>query len=458
MGYQSFGDVKGDSDSYGKLQAIKLPDLRGKSFLDVGCNAGYFCNAALLAGAGRVVGVDANSREIETARANFPAATFHAGSWDMLPEGEFDVVILLSALHYAEDQAQLIERLMGKVARNGLLVLEVGIAPGLAAEWVPTKRAIDTRLFPTMVQMQRLLERYTYRLIGRSVNQAGDPNPRFVFHVWHRKPVVLACLGDSGVGKSDLARLVAGRSSGGVQTLHIDDRLIDFAAGHGLMDVGADHDLAAGVGLVDLSQLYLAVCRTGLLEELARDTASGLGGSSISLIEGALPSGYRTHFLNQLGQILDADIWSLTPLRVRAIEPRCEIPKQGRESPPTPQSESQSREIVGYVDEFRLGKDGLVVTGWGYDRAHREPIEGVRVVHDGMSLDLMQLNRRRRPDVSTELKSDLDMLGFVVEVPLDAELVERMRRAAEVSPPSVRLWASGMLSAGLHPKSVTMDL
>lgn len=457
MSYQSFGDTRGDSDSYGKLQAIKLPDLRGKSFLDVGCNAGYFCNAALLAGAGRVVGIDASLKDIEVARANFPAATFHAGNWDVLPEGEFDVVILLSALHYAEDQTQLIERLMSKVARNGLLVLEVGVAPGVSAEWVATKRAIDTRLFPTMAQMQKLLERYTYRLIGRSVNQAGDPNPRFVFHVWHRKPVILACLGDSGVGKSDLTRLVASRSGGGVQTLHIDDRLIDFAAEHGLMDAGPDQDVAAGVGLVDLSQLYLAICRTDLLGELARDVASGIRGASISLIEGGLPYGYRTHFLNQLGQILDVDIWSLAPLRVRAIEPRCEIPKQGGESPPGSQPESQSREIVGYVDEFRLGKDGLLVVGWGYDRAHREPIEGVRVDHDGMSLDLMQINRRRRPDVSKELKSDQDMLGFVVEVPLEAELVERIRRGAEVSPPSVRLWASGMLSPGLHPKSVTMD-
>lgn len=456
MGYQSFGDIQGDSDSYGKLQAIRLPDLSGKSFLDVGCNAGYFCHAALRAGASKVVGLDASLKEIEAARMNFPAATFHAGSWDTLPEGEFDVVILLSALHYAGDQAELIERLMGKVARNGLLVLEVGIAPGLTAEWVATKRAIDTRLFPTMAQMQKLLERYTYRLIGRSVSQAGDPNPRFVFHVWHRKPVVLACLGDSGVGKSDLARLVASRSGGGVQALHIDDRLVDFAAEHGLMDAGPEQNLAAGIGLVDLSQLYLAICRTGLLEELARDVASGIRESSLSLIEGGLPYGYRTHFLNQLGRILDVDIWNMSPLRVRSIEPRCEIADQ-HEPPALPQPESQSREIVGYVDEFRLRKDGFVVVGWGYDRAHREPIEGVRIVQDGVSLDLMQLNRRRRPDVSRQLESELDMLGFVVEVPLEAEVVERMRRGVEEHPPSVLLWASGMLSPGMNPKSVTLD-
>lgn len=67
MGYQSISAPR-DSDSAGKLTALRLPDLTGKSFLDVGCNEGYFCNAALAAGAASVVGIDASKSAIALAR------------------------------------------------------------------------------------------------------------------------------------------------------------------------------------------------------------------------------------------------------------------------------------------------------------------------------------------------------------------------------------------------------
>ena len=47
VGYQSFVGQPGASDSAGKLRAIQLPNLSGKSFLDLGCNAGFFCGHAL---------------------------------------------------------------------------------------------------------------------------------------------------------------------------------------------------------------------------------------------------------------------------------------------------------------------------------------------------------------------------------------------------------------------------
>lgn len=455
MGYQSFGDAKGDSDSFGKLQAIKLPDMKGKSFLDVGCNAGFFCGAALESGAEKVVGIDVNPETIEMARRNFPNASFIASGWDKLPDGNFDVVLLLSALHYADDQEDLIERLMGKVKNSGLLVLEVGVAPGQGEDWVETKRAIDTRFFPTMPMMQKILEKYTYRLIGPSVSQAGDPNSRFVFHVWHRKPVVLACLGDSGVGKSDLARLMAAESNRQIRILHLDDHLVNFASGLGLL--GAPESSGGTISLVDLGPLYLEICQKDLVDELASYVASRIQGAPLSMIEGGMPHGHRTHFLNRVGQILDVDIWSLAPLRVRSIEAPNATAASNQDWMLTHQLHPESKEILGYVDEFRLTGDGMVIVGWGYDRAHREPVEGVRFVHDDLSLDLMQMNRRRRPDVSTQLKSDLDMLGFVVEIPLARDLLDKIKKSAELHPPSICLWASGKLSPRIQPKVAIID-
>lgn len=44
--YQSFPDQAGGSHSFDKLTQLRLPPLAGRSFLDVGCNEGFFCGFA----------------------------------------------------------------------------------------------------------------------------------------------------------------------------------------------------------------------------------------------------------------------------------------------------------------------------------------------------------------------------------------------------------------------------
>ena len=101
--YQSFPDVPGDSHTLDKLKALQLPDLRGRSFLDVGCNEGFFCGFASYQGASRVLGVDHTAGFVERARRRFPACEFLCTDWNHLPDERFDVILLASALHYAED-------------------------------------------------------------------------------------------------------------------------------------------------------------------------------------------------------------------------------------------------------------------------------------------------------------------------------------------------------------------
>src|SRR3546814_2465756 len=71
--YQSFPDASGDSRTLEKLKALKLPELGGLGFLDVGCNEGFFCGFAKFQGASRAVGIDQSRPFIERARARFPA-------------------------------------------------------------------------------------------------------------------------------------------------------------------------------------------------------------------------------------------------------------------------------------------------------------------------------------------------------------------------------------------------
>jgi trans-aconitate methyltransferase len=112
MQYQSFPGVKGSSESLEKLKALRLPSLKGKKFIDLGCNEGYFCGYALFAGAAEITGIDRSAAAIGLARSRFPECTFLSQSWEQLPDEKYDVILLLSALHYAEDQEALSAWLM----------------------------------------------------------------------------------------------------------------------------------------------------------------------------------------------------------------------------------------------------------------------------------------------------------------------------------------------------------
>ena len=204
--YQSFPGVNGASESLAKLKALRLPSFQGKRFLDVGCNEGFFCGYARFDGASEAVGIDKSRVAVSRAQVRFPDCRFFAQSWQQLPDGRFDVILLASALHYAEDQAALIYRLMDSLSDNGTLVLEMGIAPSGKSEWVSVKRSIDERLFPSRGKLAEILAEYAWKIVGYSVQQAGDPLSRYVVHVRRQRPFVFLLLESPGSGKTTLCR------------------------------------------------------------------------------------------------------------------------------------------------------------------------------------------------------------------------------------------------------------
>lgn len=202
MGYQTFPWSKGDSLSYQKLMALQIPNLKDKSFLDVGCNEGFFCGYADFAGAQRVTGIDINPEFLAVAKSLFPQCNFICQDWKNLGDEKYDVILNLSAIHYAQDQKKLIDLLVSRLKPNGILILEIGVAPGNGNEFVEVTRSIDKRLFPTRSKLDEMLSDYSYKLISRSVPQTGDPIPRSVYHISRRLPFAILAMDDPHAGKT----------------------------------------------------------------------------------------------------------------------------------------------------------------------------------------------------------------------------------------------------------------
>jgi SAM-dependent methyltransferase len=293
--YQSFDDKEGNSLSELKYQRLRYNAFNGKTVLDIGCNEGFFSLTAAKAGATRVVGLDQNKDIINAARDRYAQSglaqdiiDFRCQSWDQLPEEEFDVILLLSALHYAEDQSALIKSLMDKLTPSGVLVLECGVINNDRVEFVTVDRAIDKRQFPTTGKLKEMFGAYAWKQVGSSVDQSGDPIPRKVFHIRRLKPTVMLLLGAAYSGKTTLARRL--------RTLGIPCVMIDAYVGTRLREAGADWDprLAAVIAEYHdperLARLYGKIREKGMIDLLFDDIIKSLDqyDAPVLLVEGAI--------------------------------------------------------------------------------------------------------------------------------------------------------------------------
>ena len=213
MSYQTVGDVKGASDSEGKLKALQLPLLTGKKVLDLGCNSGFFCEAAQDKGAASVLGIDIHSTFIEEAKQRVRGHNLNYvnTSWNNLPNAKFDVILFLSALHYEKNPIAFFDNVYSHLADDGLLVIECGIDTFHFHKNSITKqtRHDGERFYPDIDTLLNVwLKKFSCRLIGGSVNQAGDNVPRYVIHCKKKKSTVIFITGNPGDGKTSLAKSI----------------------------------------------------------------------------------------------------------------------------------------------------------------------------------------------------------------------------------------------------------
>ena len=118
--------------------------------------------------------------------------------------------MMLSALHYEERPRELLARLHDHLTDDGLLILEVGIASerGTWRVWTQRKGVVYHPTWDMFVD--RYLEPFAFRVVGRSVDQPGDPVPRWVVHCQRMKTNVVLITGQSKAGKSTLVRQLGG--------------------------------------------------------------------------------------------------------------------------------------------------------------------------------------------------------------------------------------------------------
>lgn len=160
----------------------QLPDLLGKSVLDIGCNAGFFSVECKRLGAARVVGVDTNQGTAHDFLAQARLAADELGlqieyreqDFLELTDGPFDVVLFLGVLYHLEDPIRALE----KVARltRGQVVVEsyvtrrrgtvvefrrLGTRGDLSTRWVPSAGYIDERLLDVGFERPRRLRTRT---------------------------------------------------------------------------------------------------------------------------------------------------------------------------------------------------------------------------------------------------------------------------------------------------------
>lgn len=115
--------------------AVCLPrDLKGKSVLDVGCNAGFYCLEVKRREAARVLGIDSQRNLIRQAQFvrsvhDLDIEYRRMSVYDLDPHvlGQFDVTLALGLLYHCKHLVLALEKLF--IVTRELLVLETAIYP-----------------------------------------------------------------------------------------------------------------------------------------------------------------------------------------------------------------------------------------------------------------------------------------------------------------------------------------
>lgn len=412
--YQSFPDTAGDSRTLEKLKALKFPDLAGRSFLDVGCNEGFFCGFAKFSGAQRSVGIDYSAAFITRARQRFAGCEFLQRDWSELPEGPFDVVLLASALHYAEDQQALVHRLVELLSPNGVLILELGIVSSQESAWVEVERGIDRRSFPTMVKLREVLDGFAWKWMGPSVRQDGDPVARHVVHVSRRRPLAYLLMQPPAYGKTTISGGLF--PAAGVPVVSGDHVIAEVAQGRLKAPRGLVDAVSQGYSPFNIDEAVQRAFESGAGADLVRLWTAEARGLDFALDAYVPPERHAQveSTLVELGYLpvrLDWERAGPALLPAMKVEERADAFYRSMGMTGAPRPAASERSLVGFVDRIGIEDGCLIVRGWAIDATGKSP-QGIGVRFGGRTFEVDSFEHQQRPDVQKHLKHSHAALGF----------------------------------------------
>ena len=163
-----------------------MPDLAGKSFLEIGAKEGFFCGFAHYSGASRVVGVEPNGSKFQRTHQKFQTCEFLTQPLHEVPEGTFDVILMLENLEQEKKLEKLIDKLVNQLTSDGVLILEISVIPFAQAEWKNVTINDKKMTLPTSQLLSQWLEPYAWKMIGMS--QSNAQFSTYFYHLSLRKP------------------------------------------------------------------------------------------------------------------------------------------------------------------------------------------------------------------------------------------------------------------------------
>jgi len=129
--FEHYKTIRNKVDSYNNTMEQPamtrlLPDVRGKSVLDMGCGFGHNCATFVKMGAARIVGIDIAEKMLNVAMGENSDERIQYLQLDMTRidelDANFDLVYSSLALHYVEDFDGLIKKVYAALNDGGVFL------------------------------------------------------------------------------------------------------------------------------------------------------------------------------------------------------------------------------------------------------------------------------------------------------------------------------------------------
>ena len=174
-GYSKLREREGNANVLFEMPALfsMLPDLHGKTVLDLGCGFGEHCMHFVNQGAAKVVGVDISEKMLKVARKenNAPNIVYLRMAMEHISELDeyFDLVVSSLAFHYVEDFEQLIKDCYDLLKPGGVLLFSqehplascYGLVKSATDKSDVARQSADTQQLDGGAQEPELASRWT---------------------------------------------------------------------------------------------------------------------------------------------------------------------------------------------------------------------------------------------------------------------------------------------------------